>query len=97
MSSLTERHGDWLEDVLSGQSMQSFREKGRQDEARELLSWALGGLSAEDRMVMELVYLEGLSGKEAAQILGWSVANVKVRCFRTRKKLQKRLSGLMDR
>lgn len=97
MSSLTERHGDWLEDVLSGQSEQSFIEKGKQDEAREVLDWALGELSAKDRMVLELVYLEGLSGREAAEILGWSVANVKVRSFRSRKKLQKRLSGLMDR
>jgi RNA polymerase sigma-70 factor (ECF subfamily) len=43
-------------------------------------------------MVMELVYLEGLSGKEAAKMLGWSVTNVKVRVFRCRKKLQKLLA-----
>ncbi len=97
MSSLTGRHGDWLEDLLSGQSMQSFHEMGQQDEAREVLNWALGKLSTEDRMVLELVYLEGLSGKEAAEILGWSVANVKVRSFRCRKKLRKRLFELMDR
>ncbi len=97
MSSLTKSHGDWLENVLSGQSEQSFHEKGEQAEAREVLNWALNELSAEDRMVLELVYLEGLSGREAAEILGWSVANVKVRSFRSRKKLRKRLSGLMDR
>jgi RNA polymerase sigma-70 factor (ECF subfamily) len=47
-------------------------------------------------MVVELVYLEGLSGKEAAELLGWSVANVKIRSFRSRKKLQKVLTGLME-
>ena len=36
---------------------------------------------------MELVYLEGHSLKEAAALTGWSVANVKVRLFRSRKKL----------
>ena len=95
MSSLTEKHQDWLEDVISDQSQQSIYEKGAQNEAREVLDWALGRLSAEDRIVLELVYLEGLSGKEAANLLGWSVANVKVRSFRSRKKLQKILTGVM--
>jgi RNA polymerase sigma-70 factor (ECF subfamily) len=40
-------------------------------------------------MVIELVYLEGLSVREAAGLLGWSVANVKVRSFRSRRKLEK--------
>ena len=95
MSSLTEKHQKWLEEVISDQSEQSLHEKGLQSDARELLDWALGKLSAEDRMVLELMYLEGLSGKEAADLLGWSVANVKVRSFRARKKLQKLLTRLM--
>jgi RNA polymerase sigma-70 factor (ECF subfamily) len=89
MSVLTEKHQNWLEEVITEQSEQAINEKGSQNEARELLDWALRRLSAEDRMVMELVYLEGLSGKEAADFLGWSVSNVKVRCFRSRKKLEK--------
>jgi RNA polymerase sigma-70 factor, ECF subfamily len=93
MSVFTEKHQKWLEDVIAEQSEQSINEKGSQNEARELLDWALGKLSAGDRMVMELVYLEGLSGKEAADLLGWSVSNVKVRCFRSRKKLEKILEA----
>ena len=89
MSTLTEKHQIWLEEVITEQSEQAINEKGSQDEARELLDWALGKLTAKDRMVLELVYLEGLSGKEAADLLGWSVSNVKVRCFRSRKKLEK--------
>ncbi len=89
MSVLTEKHQNWLEEVITEQSEQAINEKGSQNEARELLDWALRRLSAEDRMVMELVYLEGLSGKEAADLLGWSISNVKVRCFRSRKKLEK--------
>ena len=95
MSSLTEKHQRWLEQVISDESENSLEEKGSQREARELLDWALGKLSAEDRMVLELVYLEGLSGKEAADALGWSVANVKVRSFRSRRKLKKLLDGLI--
>jgi RNA polymerase sigma-70 factor, ECF subfamily len=96
MSTLTEKHRDWVEQVISEQSSRSFHEDGSQKEAREILDWALDQLTAKDRMVLELVYLEGLSGKEAADLLGWSVANVKVRSFRSRKKLQKLLSGLIE-
>ena len=81
--------------MISEQAEQALYEKGLQDEARELLDWVLGRLSAEDRMVLELVYLEGLTGKEAADLLGWSVANVKVRSFRSRKKLEKILAGVI--
>lgn len=97
MSVLTEKHQKWLEEVITEQSEQAINEKGSQNEARELLDWALERLSAEDRMVMELVYLEGLSGKEAADLLGWSVANVKVRCFRSRKKLEKILEQVRQK
>jgi len=97
LSALTEKHQKWLEEVIAEQSEQSINEKGSQNEARELLDWALGRLSAEDRMVMELVYLEGLSGKEAADLLGWSVSNVKVRCFRSRKKLEKILEEVRQK
>lgn len=92
MSFFTERHQVWLEEALSEKSSQSFREIGLQKEAKEVLDWALGRLSAADRMVLELVYLEGHSMKEAANLLGWSTANVKIRSFRSRKKLHKLLS-----
>ena len=92
MSSLTEEHQVWLDAALFENASQSFREAGLQKEAREILDWALDRLSAEDRMVLELVYLEGLSVKEAAGQLGWSTANVKVRLFRSRKKLHSLLT-----
>jgi RNA polymerase sigma-70 factor (ECF subfamily) len=97
ISSLSDSHLDWLAKVMSDRSMDSFCEQNAQEEAREVLDWALSQLSVEDRFVLELVYLEGLSGKEAAEMLGWTVANVKVRLFRTRKKLRKMLTGLIER
>ena len=96
MSDLTDSHQDWLEKTLSNQSDTSFHEKGREKEAKELLDWALSKLSAGDRMIIELVYFEGLSGKEAAGLLGWSIANVKVRSFRSRKKLETLLKGAIS-
>jgi RNA polymerase sigma-70 factor (ECF subfamily) len=92
MSSLTEKHQRWLEEAISAQSSQSFHEQSLQKEAREILDWALDRLTAADRMVLELVYLEGYSLRETADLLGWSIANVKVRSFRARKKLHKFLT-----
>ena len=96
ISSLSEKHQEWLENVTSADPDQQYHENTSQEDARELLDWALSKLSAEDRIVLELVHLEGLSGKEAAKLLGWSVANVKVRSFRSRKKLQKMLKDLVE-
>ena len=89
VSSLSEKHQIWLEEATATKSSQSFNERFSQKEAREVLDWALDRLSPEDRMVLELVYLEGYSVKEAASLLGWSTVNVKVRSFRARKKLHK--------
>lgn len=88
MNSLVEKHQKWLEDIISIQSEAELREKALKKEASELLEWALGKLSPEDRIIIELVYLEGLSGREAAELLGWSVSNVKVRSFRSKRKLR---------
>lgn len=96
MSTLTLKHQGWLEKIISNHSSRLFNEQNSQKEAREVLNWALDRLSAEDRMVLELVYLEGLSGKEAAELLGWSVANVKIRSYRSRKKLRKLLEETIE-
>ena len=96
ISSLTENDQSWLEQALADQSSQASYEENAQKEARELLDWALNRLSAEDRMVLELVYLDGCSVKEAADLLGWSIANVKIRSFRSRKKLRKLLTGMIE-
>ncbi|OPY81487.1 MAG: ECF RNA polymerase sigma-E factor [Syntrophorhabdus sp. PtaU1.Bin153] len=95
MSSFGEEHQEWLERVLSDTPESSLEEIGAEAEARDLLNWVLGKLTPEDRMVLELVYMEGLSVREVADLLGWSVANVKIRSFRSRAKLRKLLKGLV--
>jgi RNA polymerase sigma-70 factor, ECF subfamily len=97
MSSLTERQQKWLEEAISDQPEAPAHEEDPQEEATELLDWAMSRLTPEDRMVLELIYLEGLSGKEAADLLGWSVANIKVRAFRSRNKLKKILKENIKR
>ncbi|OQX03865.1 MAG: hypothetical protein BWK80_54785, partial [Desulfobacteraceae bacterium IS3] len=59
MSSLTENQENLLEKIISDQSGQAFSERWSQKEAEEILNYALNRLSAKDRTVLELVYLEG--------------------------------------
>ena len=89
VSQLSETHRAWIEKVGAADAEQAWQALGNRAEARQVLDWALAQLSAEDRMVIELVHLEERSVKEAARLLGWSVANVKVRAFRVRKKMHK--------
>lgn len=83
-----DEHVDWLERVTGDAARRNFAASVRRGEAREILAWALSKLSAADRMVLELVHVEEYTCSEAADLLGWSVANVKIRSFRSRKKLQ---------
>ncbi len=97
ISELSDKHRGWLAAVISSESTASADIMVQQEEAREVLDWAMDQLSPEDRSVMELVYLEGRTGKEAAEMLGWSRTNVKVRAFRARKKLKKLLSHILKK
>lgn len=60
--------------------------------AREVLDWAMGKLSAEERLVITLLELEEHSVREIAALTGWSESNVKVRAFRARQ----RLKGILE-
>ena len=95
MASLTDDHSKWVETVISEQSQKYFEKGELLKESKEVLQWALNKLTAEDRMVITLLYLEELSVKEAAGLLGWSVVNVKVRAHRSRNKLRKIISSLL--
>jgi|SRR5271157_3441714 len=97
MSSLTDEHSKWVETVVSEQSMESFEKGEMLKESREVLQWALGKLTAEERMIITLLHLEELPVKEAADLLGWSTINVKVKAHRTRKKLRKIISELLNK
>lgn len=96
LSSLSEGHGRWVEAVISEQSRDVFEKEEFIKESREVLQCALQKLTAEERMVITLFYLEELSLKETAALLGWSLINVKVRAHRSRNKLRKILSALVE-
>jgi len=97
VSALTEEHHQWMEQVLAAESDDRFREQVKRREAAELSQWALSHLSAENRLVLTLLYLDGHSAREAAGLLGWSVAKVKVRAHRARQTLRKLLRDEWER
>jgi len=95
LSSVTEEHQKWLDEVLAGESVQAFEELVARRESREILDYALDRLSVEDRMVLTAIYLEGLPIREVAQLLGWKVTKVNVRAYRSKKKMRKIISDLL--
>jgi len=63
--------------------------------SRELVDKLLAQLSPEDRLVIQMMSLEGRSIEEVRQTTGWNVPVIKVRAFRARNKLRKHLQKLM--
>lgn len=92
VSTLGSESWDLMERLTADQAHEEYMQQCRQEEAVKLLDWALAQLSPEDRMVVTLTALEEKSVAEAAQLLGWSNVNVKVRAHRARKKLKKILN-----
>ena len=94
-SEAVEEQQEWTEHLLAAESRDRFDTMVRQRDATNLLQRALAQLSPENRMVVDLVHLEGHSVREAAELLGWTVVNVKVRAHRARQQLRKILNTLL--
>ena len=92
VSALSDDHMRWIEQTLSSRSDRQFRDEVARQEATDVLEWALAQLSPENRAVLTLVHLDGYSVREAANLLGWSLVNVKVRAHRARQALRALLS-----
>ena len=76
--------------------MEEHRQQEETKAARELLDIVLGRLPAKDRMALTLVHLEGRSVGDAAELLGWSAVNVKVRAHRARRAMKGMIEKLMN-
>ena len=66
---------------------------GKQIEARLLLKEIMSKLHPSDRMILVLLYGEGLEIKEISKLTGLSRANVKIRAYRLRQRLNKQYAG----
>jgi RNA polymerase sigma-70 factor (ECF subfamily) len=62
--------------------------------SRQLVEHLLETLKPSERLVIEMVYLQGRSVEEVHKLTGWSTALVKVRAFRARQKMKKQLARI---
>ena len=63
--------------------------------SREVVDKLLGELNPQDRLVINLLHIEGHSIQDVKQITGWNTALVKVRAFRARQRLKTIFCQLM--
>lgn len=94
-SELSDECRAFAEEAAALESSEAAEESASRQEAKDLLAWALDRLSPTDRMVVTLTHLEERPVAEAAEMLGISVPNVKVRAFRARKKLREILGDII--
>ena len=62
--------------------------------SRQLVEHLFNALKPAERLVIDLMYLQGKSVEEIRQSTGWSAALVKVRAFRARQKLKQQLEKI---
>jgi len=62
--------------------------------AREIVEKLMARLDPVERVLVTLLHLEGRSGKEVAQMMGWSHLRVRVQDFRVRQKLKQHFRHL---
>jgi RNA polymerase sigma-70 factor, ECF subfamily len=96
ISALAEDCQGFVDRMTADKGREAYEREEEKREALKLLNWALNHLGAEDRTVLTLTYLDGYSVAEAAELMGISQANVKVRAFRSRKKLRNVLEKAME-
>lgn len=64
--------------------------------SRDLVDKLLSMLSPNDRLLINLINLEGHSIEDVKKITGWNISVIKVRVFRARRKLKKHYLKLME-
>ena len=68
--------------------------RSRQFASRQLVEHLLEMLKPAERLVIDLLYLQGRSVEEIHQITGMGVAAIKVRAFRARQKMKTQLAKI---
>lgn len=97
VSQISEDCQSWLDEASSAQSFADYHKAAARSEAAEVLNYALDRLGGDDRAVLTLVFLDGLSTGEAARLLGWNSVLVRVRAHRAKARMRKIISELLER
>jgi RNA polymerase sigma factor (sigma-70 family) len=66
----------------------------RQFASRQLVEHLLELLKPVERLVIDMIYLQGHSVEEIRKITGWSATLIKVRAFRARQKMKAQLTNI---
>src|SRR5882672_10494871 len=66
-------------------------EPGQSLAARDLTDRLLDCLKPNDRLLVNLLHVEGRSVEEVKQLTGWNISMIKVRAFRARKRMRKHM------
>jgi RNA polymerase sigma-70 factor (ECF subfamily) len=90
------RHADLSEEELAVvENLATSSEELAPDKrvaSRQLVEHLLDALKPVERLVIDLLYLQGRSVAEIKKLTGWSATLVKVRAFRARQKMKERLA-----
>jgi len=70
-------------------------EPGQSLAARDLTDKLLDCLKPNDRLLVNLLHVEGRSVEEVRRMTGWNISMIKVRAFRARKRMRKHMDVLM--
>jgi RNA polymerase sigma-70 factor (ECF subfamily) len=84
LADLTEEEAQALEQSLESPERLADLQTGTVELARKLLA----RLAPEERVVIEMLDLEGRTATEVQQLTGWSSVAIRVRAFRARRKLK---------
>jgi len=85
--------GDWLERGSDPAVPSDLQENLERNDVRRRLERHLGELAPKYALPVTLFYLEGMSYKEIAEVLGVPLGTVKSGLFRGLKELRKRIDG----
>jgi len=82
---------DWLDRFVADPG----KDEEHASAVRELIGAAMEQLSPPARLVLTLLEIEDRSVKEIAELTGWSVPLVKVRAFRARAEMRRKLERMV--
>jgi RNA polymerase sigma-70 factor (ECF subfamily) len=93
MSNVSEEEATWLKEQVRSEGAGEDIESATI--SRDLADKLLARLSSEDRMVLVMLDVEGLSINEIAEATSWSISKVKVRAHRARAGLRRVLKRFL--
>lgn len=93
MSNVSEEESAWLKEQVRAEGTENDVEAATV--SRDLAGKLLSRLSPEDRLVLIMMDVEGLSVSEVAKLNKWSISKVKVRAHRARAHLRRVLKRFL--